>query len=61
MLLDFWDAWPTFYIPQGYKIVEDKDHKTKRLTEKIEGLEKLIEFYSTKLAEAKKELKNVSK
>ena len=59
-LLDWMDSiWDhRVYVPEGYEIVEKPEHKEKRLKQLVDNYEKLVEFYTNKLAEAKKELEN---
>lgn len=57
-----WEEWPfgisstSIWVPEGYKIVEDPDHKKKRLEQNVESLKKLVKFYQGKLKEAETEL-----
>jgi len=53
-------GWVTS-IPKGYKLVEDKENKIKRLKKSIESYKLILELYANQLAEAEKELKSASK
>lgn len=42
------------YVPDGYKLVEDEDHKRKRITDRIESSKKMLEYHEGQIEKIRK-------
>lgn len=48
--IDFWKDLNGYFIPQGYKLVEDKAHEIARLESEISEERQLIRIYEKEMA-----------
>ena len=62
---EIWEEYDLLHagysIPSGYKLVEEKDHKKKRLEDKIKYYEREKEYYKTEMLNVDEKLKTTKK
>lgn len=48
-----------FFVPEGYKLVEDEDYKKKKLENELIGVKNKIEYFQEYLVEAEEKRKKI--